>query len=1148
VSAKGNTNYDPTIDDSGLGGRSEGKYDLRLDFAPPAASTLTDADGSPTPLDGDGDGVPGGVFNYWFVPTRPDRTSTSPTDPSAFTIWVDKTAAANGNGSLATPYNTIARAITEANTVASADPTGQRAVTIRILGNSQSRAYEVGFNRLGQALADGTSFDVPRNVNVMIDAGAIIKMGRSRVSVGSSTVSVNRSGGTLQLLGTPDSKVIITSIHDTTGIGVNPDRTPPAAAAGDWGGIDFRNRIDGSDETRTDKERAGLFLNALYHADVRFGGGQVIVDGVSQVITPINIIDSRPTIANSLITRSADAAMSATPNSFREDDFRDPKSQAAGLFIPDYDRVGPNIYGNRVVNNTVNGLFVKTRTGASQTLETITTTARFDDIDIPYVLGENLIVSGTAGGGILDVASPPTTVVTVRGGIGGSLTSGTYNYRLVYVDAAGNESLASIPTSSATVTNGGSISLGNLPPINSALPYVGRRIYRSDANGGGTYRFVAQINAIATTFVDNGTVGGNALVELSAKIRPRLDGSLVVDPGAIIKNRGSRIEVTNGANLIAEGTVGLPVVMTSINDIRYGFGGTFDTAGNKGATPASAGDWGGVFVGHGSEASLDYNRISYAGGTTRIEGGFASFNAIEVHQADFRLANSLLELNEAGTESNTSDPDRLGRGKNDASAVFVRGSQPVIVNNRIVDTNGAAISIDVNSLNVNKLDDYGRQTGELGSSGEYLANQGALVRQNRLSRNAINGMLIRGQTLTTQSVFDDTDIVHVVQSTITSDNFHTYGGLQLKSDPNQSLVVKFGGGTSLAGLNATGTPLDHSNRIGGSIQILGQPGFPVILTAIGDDTVGAGFGVDGRPNFDTDNNGANTSGGEIVLPFGPEVDRGLLIDNDVDVNRPGFFSFEPSAGGEGDFFGQGGITAQGTTQLFINENVIFAFNNYIDVGGDGGAVQLSSTTITQQPTLVAPDVVVSRGSFTGNNSAEVRWTVETKFKNGVAKLFNTLTLESDSPLGNIQFINYLDEDIQAPSDDFLYLTGTPGNPDFRAYTIDNRERIGFSHGGFYSPGVDLVNATYLGFAADRYSLLQQAIEGPGTNYSPAGNINLTNLPPIDDPVLGRVYGLGRSSRARHPIHTPSRPIDERPIKRPKPPQAIRSRSSSRVLR
>ena len=204
VSAKGNTSYDPSIDNSGLGGRSEGKYQLRIDFVPPAASTLTDNDGQPTAIDGDGDGRAGGLFNYWFVPTRPDRTATSLTDTSSYTIWVDKTAAANGNGTLALPYNTISRALTEAGNIAAADATGKRVVAVRILGNTQSRAYEIGFNRLGQALADGTTFDVPRNVNVMIDAGAIIKMGRARVSVGSSTVSVNRSGGSLQMLGIPE--------------------------------------------------------------------------------------------------------------------------------------------------------------------------------------------------------------------------------------------------------------------------------------------------------------------------------------------------------------------------------------------------------------------------------------------------------------------------------------------------------------------------------------------------------------------------------------------------------------------------------------------------------------------------------------------------------------------------------------------------------------------------------------------------------------------------------------------------------------------------------------------------------------------------------------------------------------------------------
>ncbi len=1110
VSAKGNTTYNPNVEDSGLGGKSEGKYQLRIDYRPPAPSTLVDTNGTPTPLDGDGDGRPGGVFNYWFVPSRPDRATVvaGTPDTSAYTVWVDKVATAGGNGTLARPYNTIAAALTDAGNVARADASGTRAITVRILGNTTSRAYEIGFNRFGAGLADGTTFDVPKNVTVMIDAGAIIKLGRARISAGSSTVSVDRSGGSLQLLGIPDTKVIITSINDTVGIGVNPDRTPPAPAPGDWGGIDFRNRIDGGDETRTDKERNGLFLNSVVHSDIRFGGGQVVVDGVSQIITPIHMVDSRPSIYNNLITRSADAALAATPNSFKEDDFLDPRSQSNGFFIPDYDRVGPDIHGNKVINNTLNGLFVKTRTGVADTLETLTVTARFDDIDITHIIGENLVVAGNPGGGIIDVASPPTTVVTLTNVAGGSLAAGTYNYRLVYVDSAGNESLASIPTSSLAVGANSSISLQNLPPISSGLPYVARRLYRSDATGAGTYRLVGQLNAVAISFVDNGSLSGSPLVPLTAKIRSRLDGGLVIDAGSVLKFKGSRIEVSNGGTLIAEGKDGLPVVLTSLNDTKYGFGGTFDTANTRGTRDPAPGDWGGIFVGQGSSAALDFNRLSYGGGSTRIEGGFASFNAIEVHQADFRMTNSRVENNDAGVESSTS-ATRVGRGTNSAASIFVRGSQPILLNNRINDNGSAAISIDVNSLGPDLVNDPGRQSGLLGRTLDYPENQGPLIDGNRLSRNSINGMVVRGQTLTTESVWDDTDIVHVVQNNIVADNFHTYGGLKLKSASAESLVVKFSGGANLAGLNATGTPSDFDGRIGGSIQVIGQPNFPVVLTALADDTVGAGFGIDGRSAFDTDNNSTTTTKGSgvIVLPTGPEVDRGILIDNDVDVNRPGFFSFQPSVGGDATFGAGAGITAQGTTQLFSNTDVIFAFNNYIDVGPNGGAIQLANTTITRQPTLVSPDLVVSEGTFTGNNNAVVSWRVESRFDNGVSKLFNTLILNSTQPLGAINFINYLDEDIQSPSDDFLYTTGTPGQSDFRAFTIDSRERFGFSHGGIYEQGIDLQNATYNGWAADSFPRLDTAITGAGTTYTPAGNINTTNLPPLIDSVLGPVNGL-----------------------------------------
>ena len=72
VSAGGNTAFDPTIDTTGLGGNSQGPYDLRLNFRSQveAQNSIVDADLPATPLDGDADGVPGGVYDFWFQ-TRP---------------------------------------------------------------------------------------------------------------------------------------------------------------------------------------------------------------------------------------------------------------------------------------------------------------------------------------------------------------------------------------------------------------------------------------------------------------------------------------------------------------------------------------------------------------------------------------------------------------------------------------------------------------------------------------------------------------------------------------------------------------------------------------------------------------------------------------------------------------------------------------------------------------------------------------------------------------------------------------------------------------------------------------------------------------------------------------------------------------------
>ena len=114
-------------------------------------------------------------------------------------------------------------------------------------------------------------------------------------------------------------------------------------------------------------------------------------------------------------------------------------------------------------------------------------------------------------------------------------------------------------------------------------------------------------------------------------------------------------------------------------------------------------------------------------------------------------------------------------------------------------------------------------------------------------------MVVRGAVLTAETMWDDTDIAHVLFDEIILLNHHTLSGLQFQSSDRESLVVKLGDPT--AGFTANGQPLDIDDRIGGSIHVLGTPRYPVIFTSLSDDSVAAGVGVNGLPLGDTNNDG-----------------------------------------------------------------------------------------------------------------------------------------------------------------------------------------------------------------------------------------------------------------------------------------------------
>ncbi len=145
VSSTGNVDFDPTVEDSGFGGTSEGPYQLRLDFRPRVDNFLIDTTG--TAFDGDGNGVPGGVYNFWFrAMSAEEHVFVDKGAPTEFPDGQGGTLPADG--SLERPFNNLAVVLNQM------DPQVQSGEILRIVGNGgddgdlttlqDNLAYELG--------------------------------------------------------------------------------------------------------------------------------------------------------------------------------------------------------------------------------------------------------------------------------------------------------------------------------------------------------------------------------------------------------------------------------------------------------------------------------------------------------------------------------------------------------------------------------------------------------------------------------------------------------------------------------------------------------------------------------------------------------------------------------------------------------------------------------------------------------------------------------------------------------------------------------------------------------------------------------------------------------------------------------------------
>ncbi len=228
VTARGNGDFNPLVNNTGSGATSAGKYELKMDFRPTTASQIRDLSG--TAIDGDGDGLAGGNFDFWFRTASPIGVAA----PN-HTLFVDKDyAGGSSDGSLARPFTTIPTATAAAIDGDIIRIAGTRGGDGVLTTYSNNPAYEIGDGGAGQGiLQDGRSLDVPKGVTLMIDAGAIIKVAGASLLAGSTDASTDRSGSAIQVLGTPQQPVLFTSFFDETlGTDNNPLITLPRPGIG----------------------------------------------------------------------------------------------------------------------------------------------------------------------------------------------------------------------------------------------------------------------------------------------------------------------------------------------------------------------------------------------------------------------------------------------------------------------------------------------------------------------------------------------------------------------------------------------------------------------------------------------------------------------------------------------------------------------------------------------------------------------------------------------------------------------------------------------------------------------------------------------------------------------------------------------------
>ncbi len=226
----------------------------------------------------------------------------------------------------------------------------------------------------------------------------------------------------------------------------------------------------------------------------------------------------------------------------------------------------------------------------------------------------------------------------------------------------------------------------------------------------------------------------------------------------------------------------------------------------------------------------------------------------------------------------------------------------------------------------------------------------------------------------------------------------------------------------------------------------------------------------------------------------------VVINNDIPSGTSGHLGVDVGNGGETRTVT---FTGNGQVSGLLDGEIVYDYFTYIDTGSS--VFRLSDSTVTSSAALVGDDEVSSAGYFTGSNGNRIDWTTTSSIDDGGSLMTSAFTFDAESgDLGDLTLFQYLDEDVFGISDDVFFTRGSAGAGSLELFTVDLEDVVGISHGGAYSATQGLVNAEFVGWAADTFDEMRPRIGAGAQTLAPGGVIESS----LVDAGTSGVTGVG----------------------------------------